>query len=135
MSKKFLFAVFIFLIFGVSFSNAAEKKVIEGFDSPESIASDGKYVYVSNMGKELKATAKDGDGYVSRLSLAGEVLDKQFLPEKGMLNSPKGIAIVGHVLYVADVDHLIGFDLKTRQQVMDIDFSSEKTLFLNDVAV
>ncbi|MBI1884088.1 MAG: hypothetical protein HYS08_07780, partial [Chlamydiae bacterium] len=95
MFKKIISMFFAFLIFGVSFSNAAEKKVIEGFDSPESIASDGKYVYVSNMGKELKATAKDGDGTISRLSLAGEVLDKQFLPEKGMLHSPKGIAIVG----------------------------------------
>lgn len=111
--------------------------VIEGFASPESVVkdTDGRYFYVSNMGDKLDPRAKDGDGFISRLSPDGKVLDRRFLPKSGTLDSPKGMAIIGRTLYTADVDMIAGFNLDTREKVFDLDFSSEKTAFLNDLAV
>ncbi|MFV1956484.1 MAG: SMP-30/gluconolactonase/LRE family protein [bacterium] len=112
-------------------------KVIDGFSSPESVIADpvGRYIYVSNVGEKLDPTTKDGDGFISRLSSSGDVLEKKYLPQKGVLDSPKGMAIVGRTLFIADVDRVVGFDLTTRQQTFELDFSSQETTFLNDLAV
>ncbi|TAN62278.1 hypothetical protein EPN18_05010 [bacterium] len=112
-------------------------KVIDGFSSPESIISgrDCKYFYVSNVGEKLEPSVKDGDGYISRLKTDGIVVDKKFLPKDGVLDSPKGMAIIKKTLYVADVDRVVGFSLDTRDKVFELDFSAEKTVFLNDLAV
>jgi DNA-binding beta-propeller fold protein YncE len=113
-------------------------KTIEGFSSPESVAADpaGKRVFVSNMGAKLEPGAKDGDGFISALSEDGGVLDHRYLPkEGGVLHSPKGMAIAGRTLYVTDVDRIVGYDIDSREEVFVLDFSAEKTTFLNDIAV
>src|SRR3990170_3499131 len=53
-----------------------------GFKFPESVAYDprAKVLYVSQFGSELQPTLKDGKGKISRVSLAGKVLEEQFLP-------------------------------------------------------
>ena len=104
--------------------------VVEGFSSPESVTSDGHYFYVSNVGEELKPTVKDGDGYISRLSTDGKVLERKFI--KG-LNAPKGMVVSGGILYVADIDRIKGFQLETGEQVFDL--FVEGTSFLNDIVV
>lgn len=114
---------------------AADAQEITGFSLPESIASDGQFVYVSNMGEKLDPAAKDLDGYISKLSLSGEVLERRFLPKTGNLSSPKGIAIDKGRLYVADVDQLLAYDLKSAVFLFSLDFSAEGTHFLNDIAV
>ncbi len=110
----------------------AQDKIIEGFNSPESVARDGKYLYVSNLGVKLEPSAKDGDGYISKLDIQGNVVKKDFITG---LDGPKGLAVLGNVLYVSDIDHLLGFDLKSGEKVFDLDFSAEKTAYLNDLAV
>ncbi|VAX24420.1 hypothetical protein MNBD_NITROSPINAE02-1110 [hydrothermal vent metagenome] len=128
-------AISLILMF-VSPALAKQKAlIVEGFDSPESITFDGEYYYVSNMGKNLAPTAKDNDGFISKLSRDGKVVDRHFLPRKGFLNSPKGLAIAGDILLAADVDRLAGFDLKTGEKTIDIDFSSAGTKYLNAIAV
>lgn len=135
------------LFFALSFSSGCHHlffkhkidtpKVIDGFSSPESVIADPncKYFYVSNVGEKLEPMLKDGDGYISRLSNDGDVLDRKYLPKDGALNAPKGMAIVKRTLYVADVDRVVGFNLDTRDKVFELDLSAEKTLFLNDLAV
>lgn len=109
---------------------------IGGFSSPESvIAGPGARIYVSNVGEKLEPSAKDADGFISELSSAGEVLNKKYLPREGVLNAPKGMAVIGNILYVTDIDRIAGFDLASRDQIFELDFSSEKTSFLNDLAV
>lgn len=112
--------------------------VIEGFNHPESVAKDpdADVYYVSNIGEELAPSEKDGDGYVSQVSADGEIQALRFLPQEGAdtLHAPKGMAIVDGVLYTADVDRVVGFDLETREQVFELDFADEGTSFLNDVA-
>ena len=48
------------------------------------------------------------------MSLAGKVLEEQFLPAAGdVLNKPKGIWVEGDRLWVTDIDVVWVFDLKT----------------------
>lgn len=100
---------------------------------PESVASDGKFLYVTNLGAQADALAADGDGSVARLALDGRLLARNLAAVP--LHSPKGTALVGHVLYVADLHRLIGLDPNTGQQVYLLDFSSAGVKMLNDLAV
>jgi hypothetical protein len=94
------------------------EQVVKGFAFPESVAYDpeAKVLYVSEFGSALKPAEKDGKGRISKVSLTGEVLDKQFLPAAGeVLNKPKGIWVEGNRLWVTDIDVVWIFDLKTRR--------------------
>ena len=103
-----------------------------GLASPESVIGDGTYYYVSNVGKELKPSEKDGDGFIMKLDSAGTVVSEKFIDG---LNAPKGSAIVSGKFYVADIDVVRIFDLATQDSVGMIDFSGDGTVFLNDIAV
>jgi hypothetical protein len=99
---------------------ATSEQTIGGFAFPESVACDArnKALYVSEFGSaKLDPTLKDGMGRISRLDLAGKVVDKQFLPGPGgeKLNKPKGIWVRGDRLWVTDIDVVWVFDLKTRK--------------------
>jgi hypothetical protein len=95
------------------------EQTVKGFAFPESVGYDAqaRVLYVSEFGSELKPLEKDGKGRISRVSLTGEVLDRQFLPVPGgeALNKPKGIWIAGNRLWVTDIDVVWVFDLKTRR--------------------
>lgn len=103
---------------------------IEGFSSPESMIVNKDDLYVTNVGKELKPTLKDGDGFVSKLGLDGNIKNLHFIDG---LDAPKGMALIGNVLYVSDIDTLKGFDLKTKKEVFSLVF--EGVSFLNDITV
>lgn len=126
---------FIFiLLFGSALTLIAQTKTITtGLQHPESIISDGKFFYASNIGEALSPMTKDGDGSIYKLSLDGKLIEERF--NKGVLNSPKGTAIVNGILYVADIDRVVGIDLQTGEQIKEIDLSSFGTSFLNDITV
>jgi hypothetical protein len=106
----------------------------EGLASPESaLVVDGD-VYVSNMGARPAPSVADGDGYIARLAPDGSVQDSRYLPTGGELNAPKGMAVIGPVLYVADIDRIVGFDLASREQVFELSLADTGTRFLNDLA-
>src|SRR5512134_2547795 len=91
------------------------EQTVKGFAFPESVAYDpqGRVLYVSEFGSELKPAEKDGKGRISKVSLTGAVLDRQFLPAAGgVLNKPKGIWVAGNRLWVTDIDVVWVFDLK-----------------------
>ena len=91
----------------------------KGFAFPETVTYDpqAKVLYVSEFGSELKPAEKDGKGRISKVSLTGEILDKQFLPAPGgeALNKPKGSWVSGNRFWVTDIDVAWVFDLKTRR--------------------
>lgn len=99
---------------------------------PESVISDGKFLYVTNIGKALEPQAKDGDGFISKLSLDGKVIDPAFVTK---LNAPKGTAIIRGMLYVADIDRVIGFELATGRKLAEINLIAAGTQFVNDLTV
>ncbi|PAF42275.1 ATP-binding protein [Helicobacter sp. 11S03491-1] len=129
--KKILAASLLLstLLFGSSIL-LKNSQDIDGFNSPESVFVNGKDVYVSNVGIKLEPLAKDNDGYISKLDSSGKIIEHKFI--SGM-NAPKGMSIIGDVLYVVDIDVLKGFNLKNKKLVFELPITN--AIFLNDIAV
>ncbi|KPK82092.1 MAG: hypothetical protein AMS25_03750 [Gemmatimonas sp. SM23_52] len=111
---------------------------IAGFDIPESAIHDpDQDVYlVTNINGEF--TAKDNNGYVSRLLPDGSIENLKFIAGgvAGVtLHAPKGTAFAGDTLWIADIDALRGFDKHTGVPLASIDLSGAGAAFLNDVAL
>lgn len=109
---------------------AAPVHVTRGLVNPESVLWDatGKCWYVSNLAGG--STARDARAFISRLDADGKILEKEWV--KG-LDAPKGLGIVGRMLYVADIDHVSVIDIQKAQFVRRIPVQGAK--FLNDIAV
>jgi hypothetical protein len=99
------------------------------FEVPESVCwdFDRAILYVSNISG--KPTDKDGVGFISRLSIEGEIRKLKWVTG---LNAPKGMAVVGNRLYVSDIDELAVIDIKNDKVIER--HPAEGALFLNDVA-
>jgi len=109
-------------------------KETTGFHHPESVYQSGKNLYVADIGEAMNPVAKDGDGFIGRVDLStGQLADAHFLPVDGKLHAPKGMAMNGNTLYVADVDRIVAFDVVSRRQVAEI--AIDGTGFLNDLVV
>ena len=104
-----------------------------GFAAPESVVFGGDFVFVSNVGASGKATAKDGDGFISKVSKGSGMMVRRDWATG--LNSPKGMVVIKNTLYVTDIDKVLGFDLKTAKQVFSLDLADTKSVFINDIAV
>ncbi len=106
-----------------------------GFATPESVLHDvaADLYLVSNInGAPLD---KDGNGFISRVSPEGEVLDLKWIDGAAdgvTLNGPKGMAISRGQLYVADIDCLRVFDAASGAPIGEHCVSG--ATFLNDVA-
>lgn len=98
------------------------------FEQPESVVYDTKrdLLYVSNVNGDPNEV--DGNGYISQLSLDGDVINQHFI---GDLNAPKGLAIVGDTLYVADINELVEIDVNTQKIIQR--YKAPNAQFLNDV--
>lgn len=132
---KLLAILFITLISSLTF--AADPILIpawqsEGvFDQPESVVYDRNrdLLYVSNVNGDANEADGDGDGYISQLSLDGKLIKQHWLEG---LNAPKGLAIVGNTLYVADINELVVIDIK--KQKISQRYLAPDAKLLNDVA-
>jgi hypothetical protein len=106
-----------------------------GFVTPESVLHDPQAdVYlVSNInGMPLD---KDDNGFISRVSPAGELLELKWIDGAAAnitLNAPKGLAIDGGRLYVADIDCVRMFDRESGAPEGEVCIDGAS--FLNDVA-
>ena len=106
------------------------QQTIEGFEAPESILKSGNKLFVSNIGgAQFNPMAKDSNGFISVLSADGQVLQKKF--QKGILNGPKGLAVIANTVYVADIDRVVGFNMTTGDQVFEL--TIPEATFLNDL--
>jgi sugar lactone lactonase YvrE len=109
-----------------------------GMETPESVRYDPDLdvYFVSNINGN--PSQKDGNGFIAvvRADSAGAPLKRLIEGGKNgvTLDAPKGLAIVGDTLWVADIDHVRAFNRATGAPVADIDLSKRAT-FLNDVAV
>jgi glucose/arabinose dehydrogenase len=103
---------------------------VGGLANPESAAlsADGAFLYVTNVNGE--GEAKDGNGFIARVSTDGRLLQREFT--RG-LDGPKGIAVGGDALYVADVDQLVVVDAATGEVRRRVPV--EGAQFLNDLAL
>ncbi len=107
---------------------------VSGFATPESALYDAKrdVWYVSNINGVPNAL--DNNGFISRVSSDLVSVDTQFIGAgvNGVtLHAPKGMALVADTLWVADIDHVRGFNVITGAAVASIPV--EGAVFLNDM--
>lgn len=107
-----------------------------GFQSPESVLYDDvndRYLVSNINGTPFDV---DNNGYISAVGTDGTVTTEKWIEggkNKVTLNAPKGSAIDSGVLYVADLDTVRMFDLKTGEPKGNIKIAG--ATFLNDIAV
>ena len=95
--------------------------------SPYSFVNDpvDKSYFISSVNGE--AETADNNGFITKLNSNGKLLNLKFIQggkDDVTLHAPKGMALVGHVLYVADLDTLRGFDTTTGKPVMALTIRS-----------
>ncbi|MEA3470922.1 MAG: ATP-binding protein [Thermodesulfobacteriota bacterium] len=97
---------------------------------PESVIYDeGRNIlYVSNING--KPTEKNGKGFISSVSLTGEVKELTWITG---LNAPKGSGIHNGKLYIADIDRLVEIDIPAGKVINT--YQAPGAQFLNDVAI
>lgn len=116
---------------------ATKVAVVEGFLTPESVKYDSAQdvYFVSNVnGGPL---AKDNNGFISRVRPDGAIENLKFIEgaHNGVtLNAPKGLALRGDTLWVADIDVVRAYDAKTGVPRDSVSLASLGAVFLNDIA-
>lgn len=121
-------------------TNSVARKVgeIEDLHAPESVKYDSlqDIFFVSNM--QGLGSNKDNHGFILRVS-AADYRQMSIFAQSGQsgvqLNAPKGMAIQGDTLWVADIDVLRGFNRLTGAPVATVDLAPSHAVLLNDVAV
>jgi hypothetical protein len=104
-----------------------------GFGWPESVGCDSGHnvLYVSQFGGEKpNPPAKDGKGYISKVSPDGTILEQHAFNVQ--MNKPKGIWIEGTRLWVTDIDSIWIFDTVSKQYKH---LMIPGITFANDVAI
>ena len=133
--RLFVAAVIAAVCGSTSPAGAQPPAEVTGFEFPESVYWDGAdgAFYVSNFGgTKLNPTAREDDGYLSKLSDEGEVEAAKWVTG---LRSPKGIRRAGDLLYVADVGQIVVIDIEAAAIKTKIDLDAIGAKFPNDVAV
>ncbi|AZN97163.1 ATP/GTP-binding protein [Mesorhizobium sp. M9A.F.Ca.ET.002.03.1.2] len=128
--KTFITSTFLAIVGAVSLPAAQAGEIwrASGLEQPESALFDAanNRIIVSNIiGNPLEA---DGNGYLSVLSPDGKTITRHWT---GRMDAPKGMAISGGKLYVADITKIRVVDLASGKLVSTIDVPN--AVFLNDV--
>jgi sugar lactone lactonase YvrE len=106
-----------------------------GFKTPESVLYDAEQdvYFVSNInGKPLDV---DGNGFISKVTPEGKSVELMWIDgskKTSALNAPKGLAVSGNTLYVADITFVRMFDRKTGAPKGKVAIPG--ATFLNDMA-
>ena len=106
-----------------------------GFKTPESVLYDSllDLYLVANINGS--AMARDGNGFISRVSPQGKILKLKWIDGKAdgvTLHGPKGMALTRKNLYVTDIDKVRFFDRITGASKGEIEVKGAR--FLNDIA-
>ncbi len=98
------------------------------FKTPESVIydSDRDILYVANVNEN--PWEKDNNGFISILTTSGDILALNWISG---LSAPKGMAIVGNILYVADIDEIGVIDIEKGEMTGKI--KVEGAQGLNDI--
>jgi sugar lactone lactonase YvrE len=106
----------------------------EGFQTPESVLYDAEQdvYFVSNINGDPGAT--DDNGFISRVNAETLQVESKWIDGSKAeitLNAPKGLAIVGEDLYVADITTVRKFDRKTGAAKGEVKLP--RSTFVNDL--
>jgi sugar lactone lactonase YvrE len=120
-------------------SSATKLGEATGMKTPESVRYDPELdlYYISNINGN--PSQHDNNGFIAILRADSTGAPMKMLVEGGKngvtLDAPKGLALSGDTLWVADIDHVRAFNRKTGAKLADIDLTEQKAMFLNDVAI
>jgi len=109
-----------------------------GFKVPESVRYDADLdvFFVSNINGN--PSQKDNNGFIARVKADSTGAMTMFAEggKRGLfLHAPKGLAIQGDTLFVADIDFLRKFNKRTGEYLDAISLKDQNATFLNDVTV
>jgi sugar lactone lactonase YvrE len=113
----------------------ADTLTVAGFQTPESVLWDAAadaYIVSNINGDPL---GKDDNGFISRVSPDGKIESLRWIDgasEAVTLHAPKGLAIRGDTLFVADIDTIRAFDRSTGRALGARGVAGAS--FLNDLA-
>ena len=117
--------------------SAAIAHTVGSLEAPEAARFDpelGVYFVANINGNPL---GKDGNGYISRITRDGQVDSLKFIAGGrggAKLDAPKGMAIQGDTLWVADIDAARAFDRRSGKPIATVSLVG-KAKFLNDAAL
>ena len=99
------------------------------FAAPESAYyhAGSNAVFVSSINGQI--LEKDGNGYISRLSPDGKMVNAKWVTG---LHGPKGLRSVGGTLWVSDIDEVVAIDIATARITSRVKVDGAQ--FLNDLA-
>lgn len=132
----FLSAIFLVSMGAMPALSAGKKITVAnvGFATPESVeyyAAEDVYLVTNINGNPFEA---DGNGFISKIRPDGSVVDLKWIDGSKpgtTLHAPKGAAILGGLLYVADRDQVHIFDLPNGKQHPSITIKG--STFLNGI--
>lgn len=111
---------------------------VDGLAGPEAVKYDPDQdaYLVANFGPAAE-DQRDGNGFISRIGADGTVEDRAFITgsENQPLHMPRGMALQGDRLWVADVDGVHAFHRMTGEAQAFVDFRAFEPGFLNDIAI
>lgn len=107
-----------------------------GFMTPESVLADtlADMYYVTNVNGS--PVAEDDNGFISKLNPDGTVAELKWIDGESStitLNAPKGMALRGDTLFVADINCIRRFNRNTGEQIQGT--CVDGATFLNDIAI
>jgi len=139
--KNRTFSIFVAFVLSIPLSGVAQVSGLSAqltkkweteaiLKIPESVLYDtvSGIVYVSNINGN--PSGKDGNGFVSRLSPAGKIIDLEWV--KG-LDAPKGMTIFNNHLFVTNIDEVVEIDIAAAKIIRR--YPVKGSSFLNDLAV
>ncbi len=117
---------------------AKEVRVVEGFNTPESVCPDvdAGVVYVSNVeALEGQYWSNDRKGHISLLTPEGGISQARWLDStaESVINGPKGMCRLGDYLYFADISRLMRISTESSGAAPE-EIQLPETRMLNDLA-
>ncbi|MCH2125515.1 MAG: hypothetical protein MK165_12020 [Pirellulaceae bacterium] len=105
-------------------------QITEGLQAPESayVDHDSGILFLSQIG-EGGGDGKDGDGWISKLSVQGEMLENKWVEG---FNSPKGLRSHEGTLWVSDIDRIVAINIEAGEVIKEVPVPEAQ--FLNDLA-
>lgn len=133
MNKNFLpFIICAFALVNSAFGQTKQLVKLWETDTsllvPESVLFDAKnqVLYVANI--DGQPGEKDSKGSIGKVGLDGKIIAVSWVQG---LNAPKGMALVGNTLWVADLAEMVAIDISEGKVSQRIAIDS--AVFLNDV--
>lgn len=131
ITKKVVAGVCTWLFF--CFPALGQHVTVTGTGHVESAVWDGTSFLLASIGNTLTPSDHDGDGRIIRLSEDGKILSPSVVP-KIKLHAPKGLAWQDGVLYLTDIDRVLGIRVADGRVVFQLSFIGVAS-FLNDIAI